>query len=609
MQTRFPLIFRPARVVSGLLLWLAAGMSLPAATPSHEDPFLPLMIWRGPALEQPAVAAYGLDGQIRKELADLNDLLAKDRLKAANMSALGALSVKGDQLRRLGNVLELMGEPAGVDFQLRASAYQDQISLLIGKYRDLPGVAAQVSKAIAQLQLLSKQRAQNIPKIEKLIQQEKWEEAEAALYGTLDELLAMVVWHGRDQRAAALKPFNAVQSTVTLNVKKWRLAQTEKALAELRAEVVPAMSDLVRQVLDAAGALHGAATVNWRDAARTGPEIARDAIDQWIALHLAAVHTRAVDWARGQRQNVRPPSELDALLADHKQFTQDMQRALVAVIEADSARATQADAQEIYLAYLDALAPLAAALPDTLALAVRSPLDSLAARAPEFAIQVDAYRAATTDLLRWRQRTAADYAGVHQARYAAIAEPALLAVRSTRDFKGLVTETEKTTVHARLLGPAPPIVETAAKRLVGQKATVANLVGLTGGSRAAISRYADRIYARVDLPDQVDAEIAALRADLMVSDQTPPLTLEAAMAVTAATRGDLSSAGGEITTLHLEPLVSRMVNLPPAAWMLIPPGDLPSELNINKPLEEALLRFTIRPKWLQYRYFFVELAP
>jgi hypothetical protein len=52
-----------------------------------------------------------------------------------------------------------------------------------------------------------------------------------------------------------------------------------------------------------------------------------------------------------------------------------------------------------------------------------------------------------------------------------------------------------------------------------------------------------------------------------------------------------------------------MVSLPPAAWMLIPPGDLPSELNINKPLEEALVRFTIRPKWLQYRYFFIELAP
>jgi hypothetical protein len=98
-----------------------------------------------------------------------------------------------------------------------------------------------------------------------------------------------------------------------------------------------------------------------------------------------------------------------------------------------------------------------------------------------------------------------------------------------------------------------------------------------------------------------------LRADLLVNTQRPPLTLEAAMAIAAAQRGDFVEVGGKITGVAIEGLTPLFGA---AVWpidRLVPLGALPAEQFTTG--EEAARQvfgvLQIEPRWARSRYFFV----
>src|SRR5687768_11214877 len=95
----------------------------------------------------------------------------------------------------------------------------------------------------------------------------------------------------------------------------------------------------------------------------------------------------------------------------------------------------------------------------------------------------------------------------------------------------------------------------------------------------------------------------------MVNDQLPPMTLEAAHAVMTAERGDMVEVGGEISGVHLESVITRFASLPASAAVLMPLGSLPAETFDGAPLNNALMRFAIAPRWVYHDYFFTTLPP
>jgi hypothetical protein len=133
------------------------------------------------------------------------------------------------------------------------------------------------------------------------------------------------------------------------------------------------------------------------------------------------------------------------------------------------------------------------------------------------------------------------------------------------------------------------------------------VIRLPGESNAAIARYRMRTFVNVPSPLNTTAEVDALRRDLMVTEATPPLTLSATTALITAQRGDFVAVGGEIVGTYLESVITRFASLPQPAIVLTPLGSLPQEQSGHNFLTQMLMRFDLKPHWVQHDQFFVTL--
>ena len=139
--------------------------------------------------------------------------------------------------------------------------------------------------------------------------------------------------------------------------------------------------------------------------------------------------------------------------------------------------------------------------------------------------------------------------------------------------------------------------------------SVRYVTGLANG-KSGVSRYSVGTYVTCrSLSGSCAAVIAALRTDLLVTDQTPPLSLAAAVAIDSAERGDAVTLGGTVSGLHLEGLITRFAGLPDTLWAL----ETLTMSRANMKLDSGLLpnvvvRFELQPRWAQHEYFFSDLA-
>jgi hypothetical protein len=149
----------------------------------------------------------------------------------------------------------------------------------------------------------------------------------------------------------------------------------------------------------------------------------------------------------------------------------------------------------------------------------------------------------------------------------------------------------------------------AGKQLAGRKVAVSDVVTLVGG-RYGVARYEQRHYA-MTIPTKLQEQIDALRNDLLVTEQAPPLTLAAAAAVKSAERGDCVGIGGTVHSVRLEGVIPRFAVLPEAALPFVTLNKLPDESKSKVgSLRHVLMRFDVaNAEWVRHRYFFAELEP
>jgi hypothetical protein len=248
---------------------------------------------------------------------------------------------------------------------------------------------------------------------------------------------------------------------------------------------------------------------------------------------------------------------------------------------------------------------------DALAGAVALPLENLAAKSRPFQAEVEAYRQATDQLLRWRRRTAEASARARGAEYPPVAQPLLNAFRQVGSAPGLVPAGSTHIRRAELSSPVPDVMRSAVDQLMGRRVTLDDLVGLATEPKMIVARYRQRHYTRFVLPhesaDRWAGEVAALESDLLIGPSAPPLTLEAATALWKARQGALESAGGEVSAVVLEPLSTRFATWPAAARSVFPLGPLPQEPGSAAVLRQVLVQLEIAPAWIRHECFFLRL--
>jgi hypothetical protein len=339
----------------------------------------------------------------------------------------------------------------------------------------------------------------------------------------------------------------------------------------------------------------------------------------WKETHVATLRCRGLDWALAGRagrygheggnmeedMESTPPDQLGSV---YRTFCQSVTKSLAELIRLDTSRVTGDEAEALHHEYVSKLAALMNHVTARQASSdLNQALKELASKAPGFRAEVDAYEAATTELLRWRARAASVMAADCRQQFATLNTRLFDATRSQGDYAGLYPQQNSDRQRPQLLASAPNVLRPAVEKLIGSKATAFDAIRVTPTSTAAIARYRSRTYANVPAGLDLAAEVDALKRDLLVTEEAPPLTLATAIAVLSAERGDLAAVGGEIVGVHLEALITRFADLPPAASVLVPLGEVPTESGAAL-LPQMMMRFDLAPSWAQHDQFFVEFS-
>ncbi len=341
-----------------------------------------------------------------------------------------------------------------------------------------------------------------------------------------------------------------------------------------RDQQMPNYAELLVQV----GAATTAATAGRKfdDAGQAldGPQALEMFLGRWQDLHFKILHVRAMDSALANFNSLPAGA---STTGPYGKFEQDIVAALVALIDADAAKADQVAAR--HAAYVHALAPaLSLTAGDSFTQQFQAALDRLADKSPSRAADVDTYRRATSDLLRWRARLAA--------AERAAAEP---------------RQAVATSFKCALIAPAPTVLRNLSAELLGNPTVGENLVGTPASQRATGALAKDESYCVVRLDSRLQGASASLRAALLCADSTEPLNLEAAIALLRAERGDLAAVGGTVKRIEIESFVPLWAHAD--IWGLT---RLDGQPDLRR-ADEVQLRIELEPRWYYQTHAFVKI--
>lgn len=235
--------------------------------------------------------------------------------------------------------------------------------------------------------------------------------------------------------------------------------------------------------------------------------------------------------------------------------------------------------------------------------------------------QTAAYESATREILRWRKRqTAARVAqrksmGTSAADMLASNRPTTTTIRPA--ILGAVAVAAMTASPA-IGGPAPWQASETGSRVAGADVHLFDASPLgspTSGrqiTRMQTNEDGTAFYAMVLAGPAASQATEALAADLLAPGELKPITPEAAAALADARQGHAACVGGVVEDATLEPLSSRMANLPPAAAQLIPLDQTQTATSAiwsaakGDPIGRALYRLDMKSTWMATDYMFAE---
>lgn len=597
-------------ILAGTSLGLGFGGSARGANPNARDPLLPLEIHNLTAAQATLNQADKLFQSLFKELR----AISANPTRVAGKK-LSDLHVQLSQLRRAAVELQMLGETAGVDYHQRAQVLTGMFSKIVTVFQSTPAGQAYVGQAqqfLASPRAVQERRVTSA-NVQKLMQQDKTEEAFRVLQQALDPLSSLTVFLEPRAADSFTAEYATFRNSLMIRRNAAFRAQAQTSLEQLAASQLPRTQELLQAVAAAAASLQTAPQADVGGQSLAGPECLAHFGEAWRELQLSAVRCRAIEWARISalpdlaylpNTDPPPPQMPDGMLTG---FADQVGTSLAALIEADARRAAETEAPDLYVRYLQTLAPLVADTADgKLQAAVQPALEKLASKSTGFAREVQAYRTATQELLRWRERLA-------QARAANAAADCQTSDRllldsfiSRGEFYGLFAANESASDQAALLlTSCPQVILATQERVLDKPILVKDLVGLRGG-KLAVARYRGRHYTTLPSPD-VSVEVSRLQRELLATAQQPVLTLQATVALASAQRGDHASAGGLVKNFHVEGLIPRFAALRPEIQQLVPLGSLPVEAEPLAFIAHVLVRFDIEPAWVQNRYFFVDL--
>jgi hypothetical protein len=593
---------RPAGIVVVLTIGAMTGWNSVSAlaNPSTSAPGLPLVLRPDPASEQHLTRLVELDALVRRTLDELSR--SSKPVAQHEIDQIGRAAMALVFQRHYAQCLADRSEAAGIDFLRRADELNSVMRNTVKVLKSQRGMRTDLIER--DMRTAREAAEKKLPALRSGASEENAEAVEVELVGIIASLQRYGVWL-EEPGLVHLRPFTQVHDEVRKLASQARQVKLRKELTKLANTTRPRFDELPGQLSAAADALEERDLPQWQKETLTGPEIVARAVEAWHLVNLRTQRTRML-MLSGRGETTTVPEPVEELLRGHAAFTERMIEEIGDLMAADAARVPPQQARGLYDQYLRQLS--AAALwckrPTVLA-AWEPPLATLAGKDPELEQDVENYVRATGELLRWRR----DLVEIRlHTRMKADPEIHSVFLQAIRPSGGPALLPENAVPsRASLLSSAIAALPMVRDKACGRPATTRNVLGMGAGK--SVAAYDERMYVRMVLPysPALETEIDALRGMLLVTPTQGPLSLEAAIALSAAEQGAFTAVGGDVTEVTIEPLLTRFVTISDRSRGLLRLEPLPSEIQTSDLRNAILARFDLNPRWVAHEAFVVDL--
>jgi hypothetical protein len=579
-------------------VWCA---SILHANPSTKSPEALLKIRPGEKVPGDYLSADydAISQRYAKAKAISDELFAKltqNKLAVGDGRQVGPLAMLQAALKRDSEFLQLRGEASGWDLGVRVAEFDNRLKEVVKAILQLP---AMNTKPL-QLQLDKSAAAglKRLPQIQALIAQQKFVQAEGELNEVIDDIVRSSVWFPTFD----FKPF-------LIDIPQANELRRTQAVAELQAIIArgPDATKVQAIFAQASTEIGQSGTFMSNGEAKSGPAFMLEGQMNWPLMQAGFKRAAMAAWAIDQITG--DATQYQKLVATQQQLAQSMPMLLAKIIQSDTHRASPAEAAALYPQYVAACAGLCAIGPrQELETAFAPALAALAMKAG-LDKDVAAYRAATEPLLAWKRfmaraqakRLAAQTAPVHDWANKVCGPPyqphTIIPERAGLGLAKVVSSVNLVLPAVLPAGPPSAIV-------------FSDVVPVSATAQRWVARYQQRVFGLIAAPpaEAWQAANMQLEQQLLATPQSPPLTLDAATALSSARVGVFESVGGPVEQVVFEPLLTRFSTLAEEAGTMLPLGAQPLEgLDAQGTKEQgkflSLRCDILQPTWLQNECF------
>ena len=535
---------------------------------------------------------YNAVAKVEESLQELTKKLSKDGTPDSKDMAKMYLLV--GQLNRWLAFLDHYREPAVVDWRFRAAFYHRALLDVRSRYYATPQASKDREKVIKLLANGQAARGKAFMKTLKMLQDGEIKQAENSIEKIQSEILSISgVLHDTDKEPF-YTPMNKVVGEVAGPMSNFRNREARDAEQAERSK----LDELIKQLEESL-------------TSGSGAEGLQNISKQWQLMHLqrlrvyafvstSASHSGESSVATGPAAPANLPDDLTARI---KSSIIDYVKREAGNVNRDGL--TRDSALQSFQAIQSVLAELTLRADDAAwEDALQKSLNELA-KSYQLNSDVYNYQLATKDLLRWRQRTAEEWA-------TAQSEPLVTSIATaeltTKDnFVGMYEQNRQATLPV-IMKALPDLIPTVVEKLVGKSVKSSKVLPIDGSEKPQWYTQADDGFYCVFSNNRVSKVVLPiLRKDLLVESKQAPLSLAAAAALLSAEVGASEHAGGKLTSFTLEGYVTRMTNIPESQSSLLPLGSLgPDPRGDAK--RYMMLQCQLEPTWIQHKYYFVSQA-
>lgn len=573
-------------LVSLALLGLSATVYAQVGLPGAQSPFGNLSC---AAVAAGSTGMYTAVAKAEQSLRELIQKLMKDEtISSKDMARLYQLNA---QFSRWVAYVEKYREPAAVDWQFRSAFYTQKLLEIRGRYYGMPHAARDRQKALLVLQRGQPARAKAYEKTATLFCAGDFKQAENSIEKIMSEIWSVSGVLQDVDKKPFYDPMYEVYGPIQVAMLQSRARDSEQALQQEKDKLNTAASEL-EQLLQS------------NEGAKGLTEIAA----KWKALHLQRL--KVYVFSRGSSLGSDEPVMSARQSNAEAELVGDPEKIKSAILQYVARHIAVADAQqavELHQQFRKQLADLVLATGDIpWQLALEEAMTALANKAG-MSSDVFSYDMATHELLRWRERTASEWAAAKNLETASQIARRLLA---SSPQKAGMYELNQETPLPKLLKAIPELIPEINQQLLGKVVRIPAVYPLSQESEILWCSYADDGFrfqvadgqlARKNCSERL---VSLLSKDLLCNSENEPLTLAATCALQSAKMGCCVQISGKITDYSVDGYLSELTNLNSEQVNIYPLGEIGPAIP-GDAKRALMLNCQVEPLWYQHRYYIV----